>query len=233
MGRNTYQIVGTIAFGFVILFYGYDYLYLNLSPFTRYCIGVLFIFTAVVSTIIIKANLGESSRVMTAKNWGEVTSHDDVHLCFERNKISFIWEPIYAGHKVSFYLPQNEQIFSIRQRNWSEKAKPKSVLEQMLVNENSDNSGEQIFRNCQIISVEGISNEFVLLTNQPEFLRQLLNNEKVKKNLNKYEDKSIRITFNGTLFEMKWIADSNEETEDFQEICQTSIIFQEAMIKLL
>jgi hypothetical protein len=230
---DTYQIVALIGLIIVGLFYLYDYYYLHLQPLTRYCIGMSFLMIFVLSFVFLKAKWGESSRVRVAQNFGKVISEDDVHLCFERNNNSFIWEADFGGHKISFYLPKTSELFAIRQQDWKPFSAGKSLLEHIMTNQTTDDSAEKMFAELRVIQVPNVSGKFVLQSRNAEFLQQLLSNENVKNNLNKYNESKIKITFNGSLFEMKWQTGSNEELEDFTQICQTGIIFNQEIVRLL
>lgn len=229
---NTYQIVFLVGLSIVVLFYVYDYYYLHLKPLTRYFIGMSFLVICVLSAIIIKAKLGEASRLRIAQKFGKVISEDDVHLCFERNQTLFMWEPEYGGHKISFSHPNTSELFSIREQDWKVFSSNNLLLDQMISPQKTNDSEDQMFANLKVIPVSNVSSKFILQSSNEEFLQLLLSSENVKNNLNKYAESKINITFNGSLFEMHWQTGSNEELEDFTQICQTGIIFNQQMVGL-
>jgi hypothetical protein len=228
-----YEIAVIIGLLFVILFYVYDYYYLNLNPIVRYGIGLSVLIGFAIAAIFLKAKRGKSLRYSTARNFGEVVSYNDESLSFVRDSTTFCWEMAWSGHQISFQLPETREKFSIRHQAWTLIPADMMMYAKMLSNDRPKKEfAENLFSDCQTFQIPGLPDEFILQSRNTAFLQAVLSSHNVKMTLNKHLSQKFRIVFDGNYFEMNWQTGSNEEVEDFRQICQTAIIFCDELKKL-
>lgn len=227
--NSAYQWAAVVGVMFAVGFYVFDYFYLNLNPLIRYCGGVSIIALTVFAAIILKARSDESTRVSIARRFGEVVAHDDKSLSFRRKETLFNWEAIFGGHKAGFFLPEIKQRFYIQNQS-SANAEPKSMLAQML--DSTSQSWTDSATDCKPVEVSRFPSEVKLYSRNAEYLQSLLSDPRFGTALDKYLFDNFKIAFDEGNFEFSWQTGSNEESSDFRRICQTTIVFHDAISAL-
>ena len=177
--------------------------------------------------IILAAQWRKRRRFEVASRFGKVDVHDSKSLYFDRNSTSFLWQAEFGGHSLTFECRIPTSKFVIISYGWSDTPANTSILLQAAAGGSGFDAG--VFADCQPVSVPDLSADLSFNSNDAEFLLNFISRPNARETLVKYIFEQVRFTFDGVTCRLFWQTGSNEEIDDFEQLCTTAIVFQEAL----
>ena len=180
--------------------------------------------------IIVAAEWSKRRRFEVASRFGKVDVHDSKSLYFDRNSTSFQWQAEFGGHSLTFECRIPTSKFVIISHGWSDTPANTSILLQAAAGGSGFDAGA--FADCRPVSVPELSADLSFNSNDAEFLLNFISRPNVRETIVKYIFEQVRFTFDGVTCRLFWQTGSNEEIDDFKQLCTTAIVFQEALAAL-
>lgn len=201
--------------------------YLGWSYAVTFLTSSVFALVSGIGIIIVAGWWSKQRRFEVASSFGKVDVHDSKSLYFARDSASFHWQAELGGHSVTFECRVPGRKFVIISYGWSDTPENLPAFVQATFGGSGFDAGA--FADCKPVSVPDLSKELRFISNSPEFLLGFISVPPVRETLVKYIFEKVRFTFDGINCKLEWQTGSNENLEDFRQICITATVLQQAL----